>query len=97
MNYEEIIQRLNNLKNIDFIEGKDLKALDIAIEVLDKQLNDKWIPVSERLPRKDSYVLVSLDNGLVMGAEFDNFGDWFKWGSKGKVVAWKPMITGYKK
>lgn len=41
MNYEEAIKRLNNFKNIDFIVGKDLEAIDTAINAMEMQIPKK--------------------------------------------------------
>lgn len=65
-------------------------------ELLDKhQLEIKWIPVSEELPKKDEYVLASFDDGFVTGVEYDKNGEWGLWQGSGEVVAWKPMPEPY--
>lgn len=51
-----------------------------------------WIPVSERLPEKDGYYLVSEDDGNIEIEWYDNTG----WGYCG-VIAWMFLPTPYRK
>lgn len=53
---------------------------------------DGWIPVSERLPEKDGYYLVSEDDGNIEVEWYDNTG----WGYCG-VIAWMFLPTPYRK
>ena len=39
-----------------------VKSLDIAIKALEKQHNNGWIPVDERLPGTNDYILLSFSN-----------------------------------
>ena len=51
-----------------------------------------WIPVSERLPEKDGYYLVSEDDGGIEVEWYDNTG----WGYCG-VIAWMFLPPAYRK
>ncbi len=64
----DLISRQEEIDAIDVLKRnypsscfEDLcKAVDIAIKVLSAQLEQRWIPVSERLP-EDGYVLQRID------------------------------------
>lgn len=53
---------------------------------------DGWIPVSDRLPEKDGYYLVSEDDGNIEVEWYDNTG----WGYCG-VIAWMFLPPPYRK
>lgn len=57
----------------------------------------KWIPVSERLPEKGSFALVT-DFGDVEEAYYDSDGHWWQvWGDRLKnVTAWMPLPEPYR-
>ncbi len=47
----EIEKAIEQLSTTKFITCKETeKAISLAISALEQQLNDRWIPVSERLP-----------------------------------------------
>ena len=56
-----------------------------------------WIPVSERLPEKGSFALVT-DFGEVEEAYYDSDGHWWQvWGDRLKnVTAWMPLPKPYR-
>ena len=56
MTREEAIAELKFFKGHTFINTEE--AIDMAIKELEKE--PKWIPVSERLPEKNMYCLVSV-------------------------------------
>ena len=70
----------------------------IAIQALENQLKDKWIPVSEK-PKEDGSYLTTID-GAICGIEEPFTGTcWFengKWDEDGYVLAWKPLPEPYK-
>jgi len=53
-----------------------------------------WIPVSERLPENESYVLAALDDGFAATVGYT--GDWELWDDSGEVIAWMPLPEPYK-
>lgn len=80
------------------INTQELEALGVAISTLTKQLNNEWIPASERLPEIRQDVLVTYRNGNIAVDFIHEDGQWF-WedGEEGIVVAaWKPLPEPYK-
>ena len=75
------------------------EAIDMAIEAL----QDDWIPVSERLPEKNGYYIVSLEDAVDPCASFYN-GKWYyvafdcvsKEYREHEVIAWMPLPAPYK-
>ena len=57
----------------------------------------KWIPISERLPDRKSFALVT-DFGEVEEAYYDSDGHWWQvWGDRLKnVTAWMPLPEPYR-
>ena len=98
---------MENLKYllIDVLGNKNNeKEFDVAIEMLEKQLTNGWIPVSERLPKEGRY-LVTTAYGEVKESEFDLKKWWqidnstisLEWEEEPiKVVAWQPLPEPYK-
>ena len=52
MENREAIEYINWMRD-KFITNKPLEACDLAISALEKQEKDRWIPVTERLPKED--------------------------------------------
>ncbi|MSU01912.1 DUF551 domain-containing protein [Tissierella pigra] len=87
--------------------AEDVKALDIAIQALEKQLNDKWIPVSERLPEVRQYedgepiefIAMIKDAVVPTALSIDDNGSWFDMqrsiSDDYNVIAWKPLPEPY--
>ena len=60
MENREAIEYINWMRD-KFITNKPLEACDLAISALEKQEQDRWIPVTERLPEeKDAGILKKL-------------------------------------
>ena len=110
MNKQEIekaIETLEDMKGVfDTRSHKQysLSALDLAISALEKQLNNGWIPVSERLPKEGRY-LVTTAYGEVKESEFDLKKWWqidngkisLAWEEEPiKVVAWQSLPEPWK-
>jgi hypothetical protein len=71
---------------------------DLLIGTLEKQLSGGWIPVSERLPKEDEEVLITLAHGKVCWA-FLYLGEWNTGISTYPidcVTAWMPLPEPYK-
>lgn len=65
-----MILRREELKNSVSDLDEDIKAFDMAIQYLDQ---NRWIPVSERLPEKNMECLVTVgDFNLVQTAMYSN-------------------------
>jgi len=96
MTREEAIKQLE--KNTQYkLNGKDLVALDTAIEALEQT---RWIPVSERLPEDNIYVLVTDDAGglatIGVDAMYTDRRKNHGWYVSQKVTAWMPLPQPYK-
>ena len=69
------------------------EVLDMAISALEKQEQDRWIPVTERLPKNKKKVLVSYDTEdgkKVDISMFDKYGCLL-----GLVSAWRPLPEAF--
>ena len=92
----EILQR--NIPGCDY----DLsEAVTLAISALERQEQDRWIPVTERLPELESEVLVTDEYGEIRHADYS---DWlgkaeFRTVEESMtledVKAWRPLPAPY--
>lgn len=70
MTNQEAIEQLKELKlhcedfrdGEDSVWAKDIEALDMAIEALEKQATSEWIPCSERLPKVEDLHEISIED-----------------------------------
>jgi len=79
-----------------FRDGEYLEALDMAI----KALEQKWIPVSERLPEESITVIgITTFDDIYKAELYDDCGE-KKWYADGNfdvpIVAWMPLPEPYK-
>lgn len=101
MENREAIKYINWMRD-KFITDKPLEACDLAISALEKQEQDRWIPVTERLPELDTDVLITDQYGDVWQATYiDWCGDErFVTAEESitieVVVAWRPLPEAYK-
>ena len=91
---------------VSYVNSEDAGTLKAAIEALEKQEADRWIPVTERLPELNEEVLVTNGDGVVYHAEYQsNFIDEF-WNELAFVAvvnsatiygvkAWRPLPEPY--
>ena len=109
MENREAIEYINWMRD-KFITNKPLEACDLAISALEKQEQDRWIPVTERLPEDYSDLLVWFEyfrygsyNRLYqtygIGNYYDKYDAWTVnhesgW-NKLRVIAWKPLPEPY--
>lgn len=82
-----------------FVGTINPQMVDMAIEALSAEA--KWIPCSEKLPRNDGCVLVTIDDGIEFGKYEDGEWSiwvcehWDKWDAKG-TIAWMPLPEPWK-
>ena len=91
-NREAAIEWFSMLKK-KFVKTEYEGYLDLAISALEKQEEDRWIPVTERLPKNKKKVLVSYDTEdgkKVDISMFDKYGCLL-----GLVSAWRPLPEPY--
>lgn len=91
MTNEKAIKHLEVIKGDCFNVG-DLCALDMAISALSNK--GEWIPVSERLPEKNTKVyLACCDDGYISSIMYDS-GRWLI--NDTNIIAWMPLPEPYK-
>jgi hypothetical protein len=103
MNKQEITNAINFIHNTDlsvFIDkDKAEKMVDFITEILQQQLNNGWIPVSERLPEKTYKITATIknkSNGYVFSERIRWISNEFWWSNGNKisakfeVIAWMP-------
>jgi hypothetical protein len=108
---EKAIRAMKNLDDVISITESEHKSVKLAISALEKQLNNGWIPCSERIPNKDEYnkndgrFIVS-DGNKTYQCLFDVYDGEFKkleYNRKGTymeyldnlVIAWQPLPEPY--
>lgn len=97
---DEMVNLLNNDDSIGIATWLSLANSATEIRNILKQLGDKWIPVSERLPEPDKYQLFTINrHGLneVVAESFYNLN--YEVESRGtisKILAWRPLPEPFK-
>jgi hypothetical protein len=112
MNKQEIEGVIETLKGTKFVTCEAVKnAINMAISALTQQLNNGWIPVSERLP--ESKLSGLSDNMLItvsgkdwtthveIAMYYEPINTWYV-GMKRRieaenVIAWQPLPPEYRK
>lgn len=98
----ETLKELNeNYFSDDFDDANE--AIILAIQALEKQINNGWIPVSERLPKETERILVTLKNECVcecfwINGAFKHVDSWKmrEFEVNNPVIAWQPLPLPYK-
>lgn len=76
------------------------EAFEIAIKALE-QPEQRWIPVSERLPEENKIVLITFDERVEMGRMRGESWEWLfesgwnYWVDIDNVTAWMPLPKPY--
>lgn len=84
-------QAIDALYNVDEYNSRSVTAIKNLPSVQPEQ---RWIPVTERLPEKSGYYLATVDIGLkVVDVIFFNNGSGFLMANT--VKAWKPTPEPY--
>lgn len=103
MKPDEAIEILKNMKwsiTTKFnAVNNSTRALDLAISALEKQEQDRWIPVTERLPEYGQVVMWCNENGSVFSSAITyKRGDDWAIGKRHRyksVLAWRPLPEPY--
>jgi len=77
MTEREATERLQRIRQFYLDTIKDdaaVEAVDMAISALEKQEQDRWTPVTERLPEEDGEYLVTYESGYAEDYEIDPIG-----------------------
>ena len=77
MKSDEAIKRLQRIRQFYLDTIKDdtaVEAVDMAISALEKQEQDRWIPVTERPPKEDGEYLVTFESGYAEDYGLDPIG-----------------------
>ena len=94
----------NSHKMLEKNNNYAVQSVKMAIEALESQLNNGWIPCKSRLPKEGRY-LITTAYGEVKESEFDLKKWWqidnstisLEWEEEPiKVVAWQPLPDPYK-
>lgn len=76
-----------------------IEAMNMAISALEKQEQDRWIPVTERLPEENGTYLACYEDATVLLDWFN--GKWFFYRTNpaveetGTIIAWRPLPEAY--
>lgn len=79
-------------------KAKNIKAHyepEFFNDVADELEKYQWIDVKDRLPQKETYVLVCFDDGFIATVFFGE--DFELWLDSGEPIAWMPLPEPYKK
>lgn len=109
---EKVIELFKHHELVKFIipncgerEYKTVEFTDV-VEILEKQLDNGWVAVSERLPNKAGLYLVSNNMSIVQKLDIDDYHNeteimYFslkhkKFNTNSIVIAWQPLPEPYK-
>ena len=119
MTEREAIELLSEIRDSEYVKYMGIKtavfnseaieAFDLAISALEKQEQDRWIPVTERLPENGRQVLVYARSVHYALAKYDEmrkadgtykkqwvtFDAWKPFYSIKEVIAWMPLPEPY--
>ena len=105
MENKEAIEMLERFQNPEpwepQITSRAYEALEMAIAALKKQEQDRWMPVTERLPEENGRYIICYEDATTFLDYFN--GKWFFPLGKhamaceetGTIVAWRPLPEPY--
>ena len=109
MNNQEIEKAIKVLSSFDRTEDNELRdAVEVAVPILEKQLNNGWIPVQERLPEEKENPITwdyyEYTVTVYICGKYDirhykyGRGKWWNGGAdmSSVVIAWQPLPGPYK-
>ncbi len=95
MDTKDVIRLLKTEKGLPRTDYQLAEALQIAISALEKQEQDRWVPVKERLPETSGLYTVTDMTGNVVRYIFTGT-DSSKRYWKRNAKAWRPLPEPYK-
>ena len=96
--FEKIINRFKQLKGCDSLANMFISDVIKVIKSIEKEYNNGWIPCSERLPEKNTNVIVCFSHGLVTEMRYEGngiFQDIYEY-SADVIRAWQPLPESYR-
>lgn len=90
MTYREAICNLKQAKSVPYRKATFIKVNELLDEL---EQNPRWIPVTEKLPEKDAFYLVTEKSGRVCTYVFHKGNSEEYW--KRCAVAWMPLPKPY--
>lgn len=82
-------------QNVEFADAEFEDAIAIAISALEKQEQDKWIPVSVRLPEEEGCYLVTVRNDHKRKYSKTAWYSGDGWFARQDIIAWRPLPEPY--
>ena len=80
----EVLQR-----NADFCDAELEDAINLAISALEKQEEDRWVSVTERLPEKEGCYLVTVKNDHRRRYSKTAWYSGDGWFARQDIIAWR--------
>ena len=100
MENREAIKMLKTILGTVYLGNrKFIEAVEKAISALEKQEQDRWIPVTKRLPEENGTYLACYEDATVLLDWFN--GKWFFYRTNpaveetGTIIAWRPLPEPY--
>ena len=99
MTEREAIELLSEIRDSEYVKYMGIKtavfnseaieAFDLAISALEKQEQDRWIPVTERLPEKEGCYLVTVQNDHKRKYSKTAWYSGDGWFARQDIIAWR--------
>ena len=105
MTNREAIEILGRPFSMQEVPKEILDAHRLAISALEKQEQDRWIPITEQMPEENDFVLVTVSGEDVRGCEWKDSMALAVWTNQWNLVdanlvsytisAWRPLPEPY--